>query len=54
MGAVTIIIAITIINTIVENLIFPDAWAQPPPFIILFSVVFWAPTGAVGSSSPSP
>jgi AI-2 transport protein TqsA len=51
-GAVTIIIAITIINTIVENLIFPRIASQGlnlSPFIILFSVVFWALIlGAVG------
>ncbi len=51
-GAIVIIVAITIINTVGENLVFPRIASQGlnlSAFIILFSVVFWALVlGAVG------
>ncbi|NLA39720.1 MAG: AI-2E family transporter [Methanomicrobiales archaeon] len=51
-GAVTVIIAIAIIDAAAENLVFPQIASQGlnlSPFVVLFSVLFWALIlGAVG------
>lgn len=51
-GAVTVIIAIALIDAAAENLIFPQIASQGlnlSPFVVLFSVVFWGLIlGAVG------
>ena len=51
-GAVTVIIAIALIDAAAENLVFPQIASQGlnlSPFVVLFSVLFWALIlGAVG------
>jgi len=51
-GAITVIIAIALIDAAAENLVFPKIASQGlnlSPFVILFSVLFWALIlGAVG------
>ena len=51
-GAITVIVAIALIDAAAENLVFPQIASQGlnlSPFVILFSVLFWALIlGAVG------
>ncbi len=51
-GAIAVIVAITLVDAIAENLVFPQIASRGldlSPFIVIFSVIFWAfILGAVG------